>query len=74
MDIARRAESLARSANDLEGRAAAFLILGLALHDTGEPEQASRAWRKALDLSRKGDDPYVFYRTRNFLQDIGFPV
>ncbi|MFF8504824.1 ATP-binding protein [Streptomyces anulatus] len=65
------AEALTASADDLPGRAAALLILGLAQRDTDRAEDSSASWRTALHIARALDDPYLTPSTESFLKSVG---
>ncbi|MEU6952796.1 hypothetical protein [Streptomyces sp. NPDC045714] len=65
------AEALTTSANDLRGRVAAPLILGLAQRDTDRAEDASVSWRTASRVARTLQDPYLTARTESFLKSVG---
>lgn len=71
LSAALRAEALTTSADDLQGRVAALLILGLAQRDTDRADDASASWRTALRIARTLQDPYLTPRTESFLKTMG---
>lgn len=71
LSAALNAEALAASVDDLQGRIAALLILGLAQRDTDHAEDASTSWRTALRIARTLQDPYLTPRTESFLKSVG---
>ncbi|MFJ1786521.1 ATP-binding protein [Streptomyces anulatus] len=71
LSAALRAEALTASADDLPGRTAALLVLGLAQRATNRAEDSSASWRTALHLARTLDDPYLTPSTESFLKSVG---
>ncbi|MFJ2437552.1 AAA family ATPase [Streptomyces anulatus] len=71
LSAALRAEALTTSADDLEGRVAALLILGLAQRDTDRADDASASWRTALRIARTLQDPYLTPSTESYLKSVG---
>ncbi|MEU2573550.1 ATP-binding protein [Streptomyces anulatus] len=71
LSAALRAEALTASADDLPGRTAALLVLGLAQRDTDRAEDSSASWRTALHIARTLDDPYLTPSTESFLKSVG---
>ncbi|WP_329159900.1 ATP-binding protein [Streptomyces anulatus] len=71
LSAALRAEALTASADDLPGRTAALLVLGLAQRDTNRAEDSSASWRTALHIARTLDDPYLTPSTESFLKRVG---
>ncbi|WP_228923104.1 AAA family ATPase [Streptomyces sp. DH7] len=71
LSAALRAEALTASADDLPGRTAALLVLGLAQRDTDRAEDSSAFWRTALHIARTLDDPYLTPSTESFLKSVG---
>ncbi|MEU3690350.1 AAA family ATPase [Streptomyces narbonensis] len=72
LSAALSAEAHAISADDLHGRAAALLVLGLARRDTGDADGASRSWRHALRIARRVQDGYLRQATETFLKSVGY--
>lgn len=72
LSAALNAEALAGSADDLQGRTAALLVLGLAQRDTGSAEDASVSWRTALRIARTLQDPYLTRETETFLRNVDY--
>ncbi len=59
------------AADDLPGRTAALLVLGLAQRDTGRAADSAASWQRALRIARALKDPYLTPSTESFLRSVG---
>ncbi|MEU0982471.1 AAA family ATPase [Streptomyces griseus] len=71
LSAALRADALTASADDLPGRTAALLVLGLAQRDTGRAADSAASWQRALRIARALKDPYLTPSTESFLRSVG---